>query len=311
MKHILTLVTFVFATSCFGQEACQSDLDINANGAVDIADFLHVLGLFGDVDSDGDGVWDSQDLCTNPDACNYEASPTEPCQILDAIGVCGGYCETDEDQDGVCDVHDCGQPLTYQGYSYETVQIGGQCWFAENLRSELYLNGDSISTELWDYAESGRVAVYGEGGYNCSSSVPNGDACDEVWAFEAFGRMYNGHAINDGRGLCPYGWRVPTNSDWSSLENWVEGDGSKLKALSGWHNDGNGNNETGFNAYPGGARFGNGYWINAGVSGCWWSSNTTGGGSNYRRCLNTSDNFDFGSFGYTAGFSVRCIQDSE
>ena len=56
MKHILTLAALVFATACFGQEACQSDLDINANGAVDIADFLHVLGLFGDVDSDGDGV---------------------------------------------------------------------------------------------------------------------------------------------------------------------------------------------------------------------------------------------------------------
>ena len=62
MKHILTLAALVFATACFGQEACQSDLDINANGAVDIADFLHVLGLFGDVDSDGDGVWDSQDF---------------------------------------------------------------------------------------------------------------------------------------------------------------------------------------------------------------------------------------------------------
>ena len=62
MKHILTFAALVFATSCFGQEVCQSDLDINANGAVDIADFLNVLGLFGDVDSDGDGVWDRETI---------------------------------------------------------------------------------------------------------------------------------------------------------------------------------------------------------------------------------------------------------
>ena len=285
--------------------------DGNGNGTIDIEDFLGILGLFGDVDVDSDGLWDSQDGCTDLAACNYDLPFAEYCNYPDAVGDCFGDCPLDENGDGICDVHACSTPVLFQGIMYSTVQIGDQCWFAENLRSELYLNGDSISTELWDYAESGRVAVYGEGGYNCSSLVPNGDACDEVWAFEAFGRMYNGHAINDGRGLCPYGWRVPTNSDWSSLENWVEGDGSKLKALSGWHNDGNGNNETGFNAYPGGARYGNGNWINAGVSGCWWSSNTTGDGSNYRRCLYTSDNFDFGSFGYTAGFSVRCIQDSE
>ena len=77
MKHILTLTAVVFATACFGQESCSNDIDINGNGTVDITDFLNVLGLFGDVDSDGDGVWDSQDDCVDLEACNYAASPTE------------------------------------------------------------------------------------------------------------------------------------------------------------------------------------------------------------------------------------------
>ena len=63
MKHILTLAALVFVTCCFGQESCSNDIDINGNGTVDITDFLNVLGLFGDVDSDGDGVSDGFDTC--------------------------------------------------------------------------------------------------------------------------------------------------------------------------------------------------------------------------------------------------------
>ena len=103
MKHILSIVAVVFATSCFGQEACPNVHDINANGTIDIEDFLSILGLFADVDVDEDGVWDSQDDCLDATACNYLASPTEPCGYLDALGECGGACEGDGDGDGICD----------------------------------------------------------------------------------------------------------------------------------------------------------------------------------------------------------------
>ena len=60
----------------------------------------------------------------------------------------------------------CGDPLEYQGYDYETVQIGEQCWFAENLHGELYLSGDSIPAGLsdseWSVTVSGAAAIYGE-----------------------------------------------------------------------------------------------------------------------------------------------------
>lgn len=58
------------------------------------------------VDSDGDGIPDSEDLCSVVEACNYLAVPTAPCRYLDVVGVCGGVCSADEDGDGLCDVID-------------------------------------------------------------------------------------------------------------------------------------------------------------------------------------------------------------
>ena len=71
--------------------------------AVTIADFLAMLSVFGDVDLDSDGVWDSGDLCVDMSACNYANDPSEPCGNIDALGICGGGCEADEDNDGICD----------------------------------------------------------------------------------------------------------------------------------------------------------------------------------------------------------------
>ena len=68
MKYILTLATLVLATSCFGQEACPAPIDVNSHGAVDIEDFLNVLGLFGDTDYDADGIWDSVDDCVGAES---------------------------------------------------------------------------------------------------------------------------------------------------------------------------------------------------------------------------------------------------
>ena len=161
MRILLTTSILLIGTVCHGQEGCPAPIDVNSNAAVDIADFLNVLGLFGDVDSDGDGVWDSQDLCVDPNACNFQANQSEYCQYLDAVGVCGGGCESDDDSDGICDFLECGDPKTYQGYHYATVLIGDQCWFAENLRSETYQNGDSINAPeiLSDWSNTTEGAI--------------------------------------------------------------------------------------------------------------------------------------------------------
>lgn len=126
-----------------GQEMCSASYDGNDDGQVGITDLLGLLTVFGDVDTDGDGIWDSQDDCVDLLACNYSANPTEACKFidacglcggpgeiyacgcfdlpdgdcdcegnqLDAIGVCGGTCELDANLNGVCDdVEGCSDP---------------------------------------------------------------------------------------------------------------------------------------------------------------------------------------------------------
>ena len=198
--------------------------DWDGDYVVTVTDFLMMLSVYGDTDVDLDGVWDSGDECVDISACNYANDPSEPCTYIDALGICGGGCEADEDNDGICDDIDtcigvedeCGvcngpgpteividqiittydsiflpvdgewfvyavevdttftytcapafmlvDPVSYQGYDYATVLIGEQCWFAENLRNELYQNGDTIQQDLenWSSTLSGVMDFYGK-----------------------------------------------------------------------------------------------------------------------------------------------------
>lgn len=91
-------------------------------------------------------------------------------------------------------------------HSYELIEIGEQCWFAENLRTETYANGDTIVGELtnaqWSSADYGAQSVYGN---------------DSI-LLEQLGRLYNWYAVNDARGLCPNGWHVPSDDEMKILE---------------------------------------------------------------------------------------------
>ena len=80
MRH-LTSLFFLASFGCllFAQSDCPNPYDGNGDGAVTINDLLDLLGLFGDVDTDQDGIWDSVDDCVDTSACNYAAEPTAPC----------------------------------------------------------------------------------------------------------------------------------------------------------------------------------------------------------------------------------------
>ena len=379
MKHLLTLFALLTTSVAFGQESCPNVYDYNDNNTIDIEDFLGILGLFADDDTDDDGIWDSQDDCIDLEACNYAASPTEPCGFIDVLGECGGGCEGDGDGDGICDDVDtcvgvidecgvcnglgptevvieditilydsvylpqleewyvyefgvdttfsyecvplfsCGDPVSYQGDNYSTVLIGEQCWFRENLRSENYENGEPIASNLstneWQNTGSGAVAVYGEGSSVCDGiGTQNDDACDESWSVNVFGCLYNWYAVDDYRGLCPSGWHVPTDIEWTVLTDELGGAhvaGQMMKCLCSWHDGGYGNNSSNFSAAPGGRRMENGNFDQAGYNGYWWSSTLTSSGASYRRIRFDEDQL-FEENAYPRfGFSVRCIQDSE
>ena len=120
--------------------------------------------------------------------------------------------------DGTCATLDTScSSVEFDGYVYTAVEIGDQCWFAENLRTMVYANGDVIPAGLtdgeWTTTTFGATAVYGEGSSDCYNLSPDVDACDEVQSLAEYGRLYNWYAVADARGLCPNGWHVPTDGE--------------------------------------------------------------------------------------------------
>ena len=208
------------------------------------------------------------------------------------------------------------------GYDYDLVTIGDQCWFAENLRTTVFGNGDVIpaglTDSLWTSTTGGATAVYGEGSSGCNNLSPVIDACDEAQSLAAYGRLYNWYAVDDARGLCPAGWHVPTDGEWTALETYLGtnghsgAEGTALKSTTGWYNNFNGTDDFGFSALPGGNRFYNGGNFSvAGYVGHWWSSSPDGGGAWYRSLNNDFPDIDryYGLPRY--GFSVRCLRDAD
>ena len=90
MKHVLFFLAMTCTFVSMAQTDCGYQPDIESDFSIGVSDVLGVLGLFGSVDSDQDYIWDSQDLCIDQEACNYDANPTAPCLYLDPFGVCGG-----------------------------------------------------------------------------------------------------------------------------------------------------------------------------------------------------------------------------
>ena len=234
---------------------------------------------------------------TNGDGC---VQLNDLLDVLSAYGNCGQS-------------FPCGDLLSYQGYDYATVQIGGQCWFAENLRSENYRNGDAISAGLsdsdWYSTTSGAVTFYAE-----SASL-----------LSEYGRLYNWYAVDDSRGLCPSGWHVPTDGEWMAMEmglgmteleidtiGWRGTDqGTQMKTTDKWSGGGNGTNSSGFSGLPGGFRYHEGDWYSQTFEGRWWSSTANGSQAWCRTLKHDNERVSRGYFEKQRGFSVRCIRDTE
>lgn len=271
-----------------------------------------------------DGLhWDWQlngCVITNPADINVDGCVqlNDLLDLLSAYGDCVG-----DDEDGLWQ---CGDPIEYQGYDYETVQIGEQCWFAENLRALNYRSGHPIPSNLsnseWIGTIEGAVSTYGEGDIPCDDSSQSVSACDESVALDEFGRLYNYYAVVDSRQLCPQNWRVGNTTDFSELIEFLGGTelaGELMRASSGWNVcvgcSGSGNNESGFNGKPGGGRSEHtGHFGYAGLSGLWWAGSIDNSSSDafYHGMDGNSGTGIFGFAGNpNGGISIRCIQIAE
>jgi len=242
--------------------------------------------------------------CTDPAYVEYDA----------AANADDGSCATLIDPNCV--------DVAMDGHTYSVVQIGDQCWFAENLRTTVYADGDLIPAGLtddqWISTTSGATALYGEGGSFCYNDSPDINSCDQAQSLTEYGRLYNWYAVDDARGLCPSGWHVPTDGEWTDLKNHISSqgysgtEGTALKSTYGWYDGGNGTDDFGFSALPGGFRSSfYGYFDNAGYLGYWWSSSPSGGDAWFRSLDYYSPVMFRNDVDPRSGFSVRCLRDAE
>jgi uncharacterized protein (TIGR02145 family) len=195
----------------------------------------------------------------------------------------------------------CGDPVNYHGYDYATVQIGEQCWFAENLRTSQYSNGDEVPN-LPQGADWQAATNYGSGAWAYFSNDPESG--------ETFGKLYNWYVTVDERGICPIGWHVPENAEWGVLVDHYGGSETAAIELKGdYSEDWYGNGSSGFNALPGGFRdWGNSVFFSQGISGDWWTSSEQGSGFWIGMDAN-SDNVHNALYGRAMGNSIRCLKD--
>ena len=191
------------------------------------------------------------------------------------------------------------------GYDYAVVEIGDQCWFAENLRTTVYADGSAIPEEtdntVWSGLSTGARCDYD----NDASNVAT------------YGRLYNWYAATDAAELCPTGWHVPTDDEWTALETYLGAnghsgtEGAALKSTSGWAGA-NGTDDFGFSALPGGSRYDtDGLFNDAGYFGAWWSSSPNGGDVWCRFLNYITPVVDRLYGGPRTGFSVRCLRDAD
>jgi uncharacterized protein (TIGR02145 family) len=259
--------------------------------------------------------------CPGPGCCDegtYWNEDSQTCIITNP---------TDSNLDGCTDLNDlmnllasygdcglagfttCGDDIEYEGYSYSTVQIGDQCWFAENCRyiPEVSPSNEGNTTDPYYY-------VYGYEGTDVTSAQATS-------SFATYGVLYNWPAVMT-EGLCPSGWHIPSDGEWQTLEislgmseseaaqtGWRGSPvGDYMKSTSGWNSGGNGSNSSGFTGFPGGFRYSVGF-LGNGYDGIWWSASESGSDSWERLLYYVNDDVyrDFND--RSSGFSARCVRD--
>lgn len=217
----------------------------------------------------------------------------------------------------------------------QNVMIGDQIWMSKNLNVTSFRNGDAIpeakTEKEWEYASQNKQPAW---------CYINNDPLNGL----KYGRLYNWYAVIDPRGLAPEGFHIPSDIEWSELEESLGVDAvKKMKSTNGWKEYGcqtcqgkgdeiikncsackgtqtnstnpfssNGSNSSGFCGLPGSFRIDNGTFVKIGVCGNWWSSTDYKNIFAWDRNLNFKGDYLARSIsGKGEGKSIRCIKDNE
>ncbi len=198
------------------------------------------------------------------------------------------------------------------GQSYNTVQIGTQCWMAENINLGTRINGANEQTN------NSIIEKY------CYDD--NETNCNTYGGLYQWNEMMQYVTTEGTQGICPTGWHLPTDDEWKTMELYLgmsqseaddigwrgtdEGGKMKETGTTHWNSPNTGaTNSSNFTALPGGYRYSNGSFSGLGYYGDWWAS--TGGSGTY--AWTRTLNFDYDQVhrnnpNKTNGFSVRCLK---
>jgi uncharacterized protein (TIGR02145 family) len=209
-----------------------------------------------------------------------------------------------------------------EGNVYNSITIGNQVWIQQNLKTRKYSNGDLIGTTVYasfDLDKSNEIKPKYQWAYNGMESN-----------VALYGRLYTWYTVIDSRNVCPIGWHVPTDSEWTTLTDYLTKNGyaysgsgdniaKSLAATFGWGKSGTAgnigydqasNNSSGFTALPSGTRYPYGSFGGIVSEGIWWSAtkeDTTGA---WNRSLYYSQSIiEKGAWNRRIAYSVRCLRD--
>jgi uncharacterized protein (TIGR02145 family) len=199
-------------------------------------------------------------------------------------------------------------PVSYGSESYEAVLIGTQTWMAKNLN---YKTSDGASrcfptsgTANASDADNSNCNIYCRL-YTWSTAMGLDLSCNTT---ACLGEIQAKH-----KGVCPSGWHIPSDGEWDVIVNYAGGistAGTKLKATNGWSSSGNGTDDYGFSALPGGRGNSNGTFSAVGNVGRWLSTTEYNIiRAYYRHMLYGYSSVNWDSYIKSDLLSVRCVKD--
>lgn len=205
---------------------------------------------------------------------------------------------------------ECGESLTYNGDEYATVQIGEQCWFAENLKNTKDVKNNSVERYCYKDEENN---------------------CEIYGGLYSWNEIMRGERINGNQGICPNDWHIPSDEEWKQLEAALGMSENELN-LTGWRLGGEvgkklkdegiypegfwlepniADNSSGFSARGGGCRNLDGTYEFLNELGGWWTSTSYENDYAWIRFLSFRNvGIDYPTDYKESGLSVRCLKNT-